>query len=502
VILSAIFIAVVNFTFIWEIVGIFALLIFVYKVSINSKEKQEQVQEEPPAALGASRNHFPVFSFVIVLVALLFFTSSQFLGGILPNRLGIANNEVSPSFMSTMSVTKSVIRAHPILGIGPNRFTEAWALYKPLAINATAFWDVSFNSGSGLLPTLTSTTGVLGILAWIVFLLLFIVTGVKWVFSSIKNNVSLETVSFFFLSLYLFFSSFFYFTGSVIFLLAFVFAGISIGLIASSRDRGEITLSFFNDHRKSFFFMLFLIVLTILSVAIGFKYIQRFASVHYFTKTLAATNIPDAELYIGRTLSLNSNDLYLRTYSQVYLAKLNSVVSKGASSLSDADKAGLQASLDQAVNGAQAAIAYNSKNYLNYQMLGTVYQTAGLIGVKDAYASALQAYQSASTLNPANPRLRLALASVSIAEGDTKAAKDYANQALVLKPDYVDALIVLSQIAKSEGDNTGALAYAERALAILPTNQDLINYVNSLKNGTLNAASPSPAAVTSTPKKP
>lgn len=496
-ILSLIFISIVNFIFIWEIVGIFALLIFVYKISINAKEKQ-MTQEAGEGRESGEKTGFPILSFIVVLISLLFFISGQFIGGIMPSRLGIVNTEVGPSLVSTFSVTKSVILAHPALGMGPNRFTEAWSLYKPLAVNGSAFWDVSFNAGSGLLPTFIATTGLLGTLSWLLFFVLFIITGVKWLFSSLKNNVSLETLTFFFLSLYLFVSAFFYVTGAVMLLLAFVFAGAFIGLVASSRAQkepgAEITWLFFNDHRKSFFFMLFLIVLTILSVGVGFKYIERFASIPYFNRTITATKVEDAQASIGKALSLSTNDLYLRTYAEVYLARLNSIVSKGAPSLSDTDKTDLQSSLDQAVTGAQAAIQYNPQNYLNFQMLGNVYQSAGLIGVKDGYDQALSAYQNASSFNPGNPRLRLLLATVSLAAGRTKDAKDYANQALTLKPDYIDALVVLSQIAKGEGDSAAALSYAEKALSLAPTNQDLVNYVNSLKN----TGSPAPAA-TSTP---
>ncbi len=477
VVVALALITLVNFVFAWEILGIFALLIFIYKVSINSAKGKE-----------AMKNNFPLFSFGVVLVSLFFFMSAGLIGGILPTRLGLVNNEISPSLMSTFSVTKDVVKDHPVLGIGPNRFTEAWAMYKPVLINQTQFWDVSFNSGAGLLPTLTATTGLLGILAWIVFLVLFVITGIKWLFFSLKNNISLETVSFFFLSLYLFIASFFYFTGSVIFLLAFVFAGVFIGLVSSNTKEGELSVSFLNDHRKSFISMLVLVILMILSAAVGFKYIQRFISVPYFTKTLSAANVADAETYINKALVLNTNDLYLRTYAQVYLLKMNSIVSAGATDISDADKATLQTSLDQAVSGAQLATTYNNKNYLNYQMLGNVFQTAGIIGVKDGYSKALEAYESASKLNPNNPRLKLVMANVSISLGKNSDAKDYANQALTLKPDYIDALITLSQIAKNEGDTAGAVSYAQKALSFAPGNKDLMKYVDSLRGTSTNTS--------------
>ena len=150
----------------------------------------------------------------------------------------------------------------------------------------------------------------------------------------------------------------------------------------------------------------------IISAATGFKYIERLASVSYFGKTVSASTVPVAEDSIIKAISLYQNDLYLRTYVQVYLTKINSIVAKGSSSLSETDKADLQTSFDQAVNGAQLAIAYDNTNYLNFNSLGVVYNTVGLLGVKDAYSKAIEAYKTASVLNPLNPGIKLATARV------------------------------------------------------------------------------------------
>jgi cytochrome c-type biogenesis protein CcmH/NrfG len=119
---------------------------------------------------------------------------------------------------------------------------------------------------------------------------------------------------------------------------------------------------------------------------------------------------------------------------------------------------------------------------LNYKLLGSVYQVVGSLGVKDAYSKAVESFGNASKLNPLNPGLKLSMANASFLDGKLKIAKDYANAALELKGDYIDALIMLSQIAKSEGDSAGALSYAQKALSFSPTNKDLIQYVNSLNN--------------------
>lgn len=487
IILSMLLVAVVNFPLIWILLGISGLIIFTYKVSINFHTKSEE---------GEKKKDFPLFSFFITMVALFFFMSGNLIGGILPDRLGISNNEVSPSLSATMSVTKAVIKHNPVFGIGPNRFDEAWANYKPAAINGTAFWDVSFSSGSGLLPTLLATTGILGILAWVVFFVLFIISGVKSIFSSIRNGANWETMAFFVLSLYLFISSFFYSGGTVIFLLAMVFAGVFLGLSSSSREGGELVLSFLNDHRKSFFSILFLILIILLSAAASFRYFERLASVSYFGKALTAKDVNGAESSITKALALYTNDLYLRTYGQVYLLKLNSIAQKGGSSLSDSDKALLQTNLNQAVNGVQGATLYNPKSYINWQSLGSLYQSLATFGVKDAYTKAIEAYKTASTLNPNNPGIKLAIANAYFASEDNKQAKEYIKMALNLKPDYIDAYILLSQIAKNEGNNEDAVGYAEVALSLYPDNKDLSAYVDALKNSKSSTVTPPPSTPT------
>lgn len=495
IILSVFLVAAVNFPLVWELLGISSLIIFIYKVLLTSNKSHAEGGEEEAKH---HKVHFPAFSFSLIIISLFFFISGQFIGGLLPNRLKLSNTEISPSFSATMSIAKSALKKSPFFGVGPNKFEEAWVMHKPTSLNFTQFWDVSFSSGSGLLPTFAVTTGSLGILAWVVFLFLFLVNGVKSMFSSVENGINWETMTFFVLSLYLFISSFFYSGGTVLFLLAFIFAGVFMGLSASSSEK-NITFSFLNDHRKSFFSILSILLVIIISVSVSFKFIERFTSVSYFRKVLADSSVPSAETDIGKALALYTNDLYLRTYAQVYLVKLNTLVKKAGPS--EADKAEMQATLDQAINGAQAAIAYNSKNYLNFQMLGVVYQTAGSLGVKDAYAKAIEPYKTASALNPVNPGIKLSLSNIYFANGDMKEAKNYANSALTLKPDFIDALINLSQIAKNEGNSTEAISFAEQALAFDPTNQYLIKYVDSLKGSNSSSVATPPTNNTSGTQK-
>ena len=480
--ISVVLIAAVNFMLVWELLGIFALIIFIYKVSFSFSAEKTDGQRPP----------FPGLSFAVFMISFLFFMSSQFIGGYLPGRLGLSNLEISPSFTTTMSVARQALMKSPVLGIGPNRFAEAWAMYKPADINTTQFWDVSFNSGSGLIPTFVTTTGLIGILAWLAFFVLFMLNGVKSLFSSIKKNVNKEMIAFFVASVYLFVCTLLYSTGPVLFLLALAFAGIFVGLSTQNNPEKEVSLVFSDDPRKSFFSLFVLVFLMIISVSVGFKYIERFASISYFGKALAASDVAGAKTNIIKAVALYPNDLYLRTYTETNLLDINTIVSKG-STLSDEDKTNLQNDLDQATRGANSAIAFDGGNYLNYTTLGSVYSSAAALGTKDAYEQAISAYKQAVTFNPLNPGLKLSMARVAFASNKSTEASDFAKQALTLKPNYVDAFIVLSQISKSGGSTSEAISYAEQALSFDPTNKDIAQYVAILKGG---GSAPAPTPTT------
>lgn len=71
-VLSLFMAAAVNFSLVWELLGLFALIIFVYKISLSSGKDVEE---------KAKVTNFPAFSFGIVMLSLLFFMSGQFIGG-------------------------------------------------------------------------------------------------------------------------------------------------------------------------------------------------------------------------------------------------------------------------------------------------------------------------------------------------------------------------------------------------------------------------------------
>lgn len=468
-IVSLFLIATVNFSLIWRLVGIFSLVIFVYKISIYSFNKES----------NPNTKKFPSYSFSVIILSLLFFISGQFIGSFLPNTLGLFNVEVNPSLNTTFAVAKNIYQNDLLFGIGPNKFADAWSLYKPSLINSSQFWNTPFSIASGLFPTLMLNSGLLVGLMYLVFLLSVLYFGIKNIFSFKADKYNYTLVLFLILTIYLFVVSIFYSSGLNLYVLAFIFLGITIGLNSSNK---YLNINFLEDPRKSFFSILALVIIIISTSGLSFKFMEKFVSVYYYGKTVNATDVAGAEKYVRKALLLNQNDLYLRTYSQVYLSKLNDLLSKG-DNLTDSDKVLLQASIDEAVNGAVLATKYNKDNYLNFEILGFVYKNAASLGIKDVGAKAIESYTEASRLNPLNPLMKLEIARTYFIDKNIKEARNFALESINIKPDFAQGLLFLAELEKGEGNLNQAISYAEQALKYFPNDNNLVQYLKQLKGG-------------------
>ena len=472
ILISVFLIALNNFSFIWLVLGIFSLFIFIYKISFASDVNSvtENLEER-------NKNKFAVIPFLMVIISVLFLLGVKDIGNLAPSYFGISNMEIRPSLSTTFDVAKGALIKNPILGLGSNTFSSAWDLHRDVSINDTNFWGPSFEFGSGIFPTYMITGGFIGLLAWAFFLVIITLFILKNLFSKkIKNLPDSRIPLFLIMSLYLFVVAFFYPVSPVLILLAFAFLGIFIG---ASNSGKEINLEFLKNSRKTFIAVVALVIIILATIAAEFKYTERFISISYFQKTVAASSVELAEKNINKAVALYSNDLYLRTYTQVYLLKFKTISTKGAS-ITDSEKLELKDSFDKSIAAGELAVRYNKNNYLNFKSLGIAYETFATYGIQNAGNMAVEMYKKASELSPQNPGLKLDVARVSFMLGDNENAKKYALESFDLKKDYIDAMITLSQILKAEGDSKGAMMYGQLALSYDPMNTKLAQFVDSI----------------------
>jgi cytochrome c-type biogenesis protein CcmH/NrfG len=485
-----IFLVMVNMPLAWLLVGIFSVIIFVYSLSLQH------------AGINVLHNNqdqkkFPFISLIVVFLFLVFFFGNNSLGGLISRYVNLSSQEVRPSFVTTTQIAWSSIKHNPFFGTGPNTFSLDWSLWKPRDVVQTVFWNTDFSNGYSTMSTFVATTGVLGLVAWLAFFYMLVMAGLKSLKVALKNPISnyfiLTTLI---ISIYSWIVFILYTSNIVMMMLAFASSGILISILVFRQVIEVKSFSFLNKPRNSFFAILSLMVLLLLTLSVTYMYVEKFVSLMYFSKGLTTENtlegLATSERMMVNAISLDKNDLYYRALSQVYVGQMNLLLN---------DKKGteetLKATLQQLINASQRAatlaVGQNPKNYLNYTNLGNIYNSFVPLSVSGSYESALSAYGEAQKLAPNNPSILLSLAQLELTNKNNTKARELIQQALDLKLNYTDALFLLAQIEIGEGNNSGAIKQVEKAAEMNPTDPTiffrlgLLRYNNSDYSGAVSA---------------
>ncbi|MES2437209.1 MAG: tetratricopeptide repeat protein [Patescibacteria group bacterium] len=493
--ISLFFLSVISFSVVWYILAGFALIFFVYNFSFN----RAHMHAESPLQSDDSKRTVPVVSLIVLIISVFFILLQGNLYRSLPifNRLVVDNVEVRPSLQATWEIAKQTLKRDPLFGAGPNRFSAEWLTSKPDVINSTVFWGTDFNYGIGLIPTFLVTTGIIGFLSWIVFLVLFLYMGFKALFTRTVDIFSrFILVSSFILSLYLWIFLFFYVPSAPLLILTFFFTGVFMASLVEAGLVKTRAFNFVKDPRTSFASVLVFIVLIIGLIISTYAVGRRFIASVYYNKALVEANInanvEASEQNLVRALQLSDNDLYYRTLTDLNLIKINILLSRKDIS-QEVMQNQFRAHLAGAQGAAQSAVNNDPSNYQNWLSLGKVYESVVPFNIEGAYAEAQKAYMEAKRLNPKSPSILLVVARLDVAQKDIAKAKAEITEALRLKPDYTDAIFLLSQIQINEGDLPSAIKSVENAAYLNPTNSGvyfqlgLLRYENKDYTGSVGA---------------
>ncbi len=453
--MSLLSMALINFTAAWIVFGSLLLVLLVYLFSSQ----------------GDTRN-FARLPLLIILVAMFFVLAQPFVGDLI-NSAGLSSVDVRPSWSATYDVVKSAWEQGPlafIFGSGPNTFVYDWIKFKPAEINQTIFWNTRFASGIGLIPTFAATGGVLGVLAWLSFLLFILYYGFKSVGYS-ENSVTKSLLLVSFLgSVYLWTFNIIYSTSNFLFVLSFFVTGTFFAMLVKSGIINLKVFSFANKTSVGFVSSLLIVLLLIGSVATFYLFFQKYWAALSYNRGIAAVNV-DGNLDNGENLILKATqfddqDRFERSLSQIGLLQLSRLLSQNLPQ--EEMKIQFQNMLAFTIQHAQQATNINPVDPLNWNTLGSVYQNIIPFQIEGTRDVALSSYSSASEVAPTDPTPLFYSAQVEAQYGNNEEAKSFLNSALKIKGDYTDALFLLSQIAAQEGDLQGAIRQTEQARLTAP----------------------------------
>ena len=341
--------------------------------------------------------------------------------------------EVGPSQNATYNIAKEVLKSEGgvanLFGSGPATFSYDYGLYRSVDLNQTVFWGVRFSQGASFFLTALATTGTLGVLSLLLFVLAFgwqSLKSIRFSPTTRKDELSVILAA---AALFLVVAWFFYQANFTLLMSAFIL----LGLLAASGEylpaggNGLRKVSLLVSPQRTLIVSLLLIALIVGTVSVlyleGQKYI---AGLYYSAGVNAYNNKRDFEgafAKMAKAINLDSSkDLYWRTFSQILLVKTSSILNDqawktgSAAALEDL-RSQFQLNISQAVSAAQRAKDENPAESLNWSNLGFVYENL-LNFVNGGEKFLVDAYDKATELEPANPALQNDLGRAHLAVSD------------------------------------------------------------------------------------
>lgn len=433
----------------------------------------------------------PIILAVISVVFLINPTISASKGSLsdyVSSSFGVQNIDVRPSFSVTLGVSKAVLSQEGFLGSGPNTFERDWLIYKPVDINATPFWAISFPFGVGFIPTQVASTGAMGTVLWLAFFVLLVLLGIKVLGRLPESRAERFTlVSTLLISFFLWASSFLYAPSATVLIFAFIFSGL---FISASRVSGIISSRTFNLKelpRTRFASMLLLMFISIGTIYLGWVGFEKSASAFHFKKAVdlsnvAGTSLVEIENHIIKALSFAPTDTHYIALSRINFAKAQAAVN-ATTGTPEENQAAFEEALKRSIGAARDATDINPAGYQNWVSLGIIYSALvpPPLSMAGAYENASYAFSEASKKNPLNPEVSLFLAQLELNKGDREAAISFTRKAIALKEDYADAHLMLAQLEIQEGNTAKAIESAERLAVLVPNNPGIYFELGVLK---------------------
>jgi tetratricopeptide (TPR) repeat protein len=381
-------------------------------------------------------------------------SGSEFLATPLPQ-------EVILDYQVANQVTWQTLKEYPIFGSGPGTFLAGFTEFKPAEFNQNRFWNIRFNKGPSHLMEKVGTTGLLGILSYLVIIVIFLLI----VFLSLwklRKGSKLSTGSksialpLFLSWLALFTAQFVYLENTALGFFFWLFMGLGIVSWQGIQAVPYRKLSFSFKKLPEVGLVINIVLLILVFALAGLFYLGgRFYWADAKFRQPAADN-EQIVRNVEKTVNLNKyRENYRRALSQIYLINAWAEARKPAE---EQNIQLLQALAAGSIQQARLATSLSPNLVMAWENLGTIYRDSrGLVGGTLPFA--LDSFAKASELEPTNPFFYRELCRINLIseERDWDETIGYCQEAIDLKPNYLDAHIQLALVYEQKGDLEEAL---------------------------------------------
>ncbi len=401
--------------------------------------------------------------------------------------------EVMPSMKASWSIARDSLASSPLLGSGPGTFLYDYSQFRSPDLNQTAFWSVGFDRSASRFLTLLATTGILGLAAALVFVIVVAGrTGLRLMRGGSEDWSLTLTVFAGWAALLV---------GKVLYssnmTLEFMFWMMTAFLVVLEWTKWH-EARFENSPRASLMLSFLFIVAVIFSIAglylEGQRYVGELRYASAMSRGLNRVEDVDASIdELGKATALNQqNDLYFRTLSQALALRTNLEIQKIGEKPTQEDSRRVAVLAADAVNIGKRAVDLNPADVRNWSSLAALY--SDLAGaVPGAAEAAEEAYAKAIVLEPNNPVHYTDLGKVHLSKADATAqagaeekdeakkaenktavdealskAKENFDKSIALKSDYAAAHYWLAVTFQRQGKADEALAKLETVRGLSP----------------------------------
>lgn len=380
---------------------------------------------------------------------------------------------------ATIAKDSLALTKNAIFGYGPDSYSNAFNILKPIWINGLDIWQTTFDSAFNLPLTMVVSLGALGLVIYLVFL---------WkTFATVNKGDKGNT----FLKIFIIGALVWQFF-SPMNLVMFTLLAVALAFFVSSNRSQYKKMSFsvyhpsylegngeFNsDQAKLAKVKNYVLVGSNAALFVIFS-----LALYVSSRSLIAYNL----LYQSNG-NINNNDI-VKAYDNYNQAKnlapkldfvrrnnalINLNIAIAISNKTDATTAEQEQVLqliNQAITEAKAATVLGPLNYQNWYALAQIYMQ--LIGTTDqAQQEAFNALAKAITYNPSSPELRLIMGQLFMNGKDYVNAATFFNQAVERKTDLPAAHYYLAQAFMANEQWTDAQTSLNNTLAILEKDSD------------------------------
>ncbi len=450
-----------NFVDVWIAVAVACIVLFVVRMR----------QSHAKISGSYIRSEWVTVAVALLAVISIFFGAK--IVSVLPERISVVQVEVRPSWQGTFQIGEQSL-SNPkalIFGVGPNSFTRQWGLHKPIEVNQTPFWNADFNVGVAPIPTSFISLGIIGVLAWLGYIVAVLWTAIGLWVRRRETVLSARVLAISIGAVYLLAFHLSSVPGTSLGLMMFLVTGLLVATSMpeyASERAFKISGGARNNYAKLAMAALIVLVAIITSIAV----LRAVIADALINKAIVSYNstqdLQKSSDLLSDSLKIqSSNDRAHRAAVELGLLKLQQLINAKDPD-QEAAKTQLQATLEDTIKHGLSAVQIDGSDYQNWLQLAALYSQLAGAQIQGAYDNARAAYVRAQQENPTSPLPFLNLGQLDALQGNLDSALENLGKAVALKPDLASAYYLASQIYVAKTDANNALLAAAQAARYAP----------------------------------